>query len=156
MENGYFPMFFDIANKPVLLVGGGNINLRRVNTLLGFYADITVVSPSVKEELSVYEKEGKIKVIHQPFSEEMLEHDWFMVIAATNDAVLNHRICLMAKDKGFYANNASLKEDNDFYFPAIVREKDVVAGVCAGGKNHSLVRKVAAGMRIWLKGFLDD
>ena len=49
--DGYFPMFFNIAGKKILIAGGGNIALRRIRTLTEFHADITVMAPALKDEI---------------------------------------------------------------------------------------------------------
>ena len=50
-SNLYFPIFIPFENKKVLIYGGGKIAVRRVKTLLEFGADITVIAPTVEEEL---------------------------------------------------------------------------------------------------------
>lgn len=154
--DGYFPMFFNVEGKAVLIVGAGTIALRRVETLLSFGASITVAAPEWKEEIGFYRDAGQLKLLEQAYTHELLQEEYFMLIAATDNEILNQEICAAGKQKGFLVNNASDKSQCDFYFPAIVRQGDVVAGVCAGGKNHRLVRKVAAGMREWLKQFMDS
>lgn len=155
-NNNFFPMFFDITGKKILIAGAGNIALRRVNTLLSFGAELTVVAPEEKEEIIRYAAEKRLIHLKQRYSSEMLSDDFFMVIAATSDEVLNRQICEEGKKLGMLVNNASDRFQCDFYFPAIVTEGDVVAGVCASGKDHRLVRKAAAGMRTWLKEFIHD
>lgn len=153
-NNKFFPMFFDITGKKILIVGAGNIALRRVNTLLDFGAALTVAAPEEKEEIAQYAAENRLVHLKQPYSHEMLSEDWFLVIAATSDEALNRQICEDGKKLGMLVNNASDRSQCDFYFPAIVSEGDVVAGVCASGRDHRLVRKTAAGMRTWLKNFM--
>ena len=153
--NVYFPMFFNIEGKKILIIGAGNIALRRVETLLSFGACLTVAAPEWKEQIGRYGSDGKLQLLKQVYSPELIRSEYFMVIAATDNGQLNRKICLESKKQGILSNNASDKSQCDFYFPAIVRQGDVIAGVCAGGKNHRLVRRVAAGMRGWLKQFME-
>ena len=155
-EDGFFPMFFNIAGKKILIVGAGNIALRRIHTLIEFQAEVTVIAPVLKEEIRELFRTGSVHMEEREYQDTDRLSEYFMVIAATNDADLNRRICNAGKEQGILVNNASDKSQCDFYFPAIVKEGNVVAGVCAGGKDHSLVRKTAAGMRIWLKEFLEQ
>ena len=154
--NEYFPMFFNLTGKRVFLAGAGTIALRRVETLLTFGAEITVAAPQIRQELKQYETQGRLRIVEQEFDSSMLKEDYFMVIAATSQADVNREICRLGKERGILVNNASDKSQCDFYFPAIVRQGDVVAGVCAGGKDHGLVRRTAAAMRVWLKQFLES
>ena len=152
--DGYFPMFFNIEGKKILIVGAGNIALRRVETLLSFGAGLTVVAPEWKEQIAGYKAAGQLTLVEGPYMKSMISQDYFMVIAATDNSQLNYEICCECRKLGILVNNASDKSQCDFYFPAIVRQGDVIAGVCACGKNHALVRRVAAGMRNWLQKFM--
>ena len=153
----YFPMFFNIEGKQILIVGAGTIALRRIETLLSFGVALTVAAPDCKDAVLEYAQAGKLQYLDRGYHPDMLEKPYFMVIAATDDFELNRKICEDAREKTqALVNNAADKSQCDFYFPAIVREGDVIAGVCAGGKNHRLVRRAAAGMRSWLKQFMEQ
>ena len=58
-NNGYFPMFVDISEKKIMVIGGGNIAARRVKTLCDFCNHITVVAPEIHLELEKLEQEEK-------------------------------------------------------------------------------------------------
>ena len=60
MKRPYFPIFIDISEKKIQIIGGGRIALRRVKTLLAFTEKIQVISPQVSEALEQYVKEGRI------------------------------------------------------------------------------------------------
>ena len=74
----------------------------------------------------------------------------FLVIAATNDPVTNDKIVQLCRRRGIPVNHAGDQSQCDFQFPAIVRNDLVVIGINAGGKNHGLVKRVAAGLREWI------
>ena len=54
----YFPMFIDLSDKNVVVVGGGNIATRRVKTLLQFTRNVTAIAPKVTEELRGLERQA--------------------------------------------------------------------------------------------------
>ena len=56
----FFPIFFDIKQKPCLVIGGGEVAARKVSLLLKAQAEVTVVSPELARELSDWHEEGKI------------------------------------------------------------------------------------------------
>lgn len=140
----YFPIFIPIENKKVLIYGGGKIAVRRVKTLLEFGADITVIAPTVEEELKC---EKRITWKKDIYKEGSIEKDVFCVIAITDNSEVNEAIYKECKSKNIMVNNASNKEECDFLFPAIIKEGQVVAGLTASGTNHKLVRKVAKRLR---------
>lgn len=70
-----------------------------------------------------------------------------MVLAATDDPVLNHRITELCRAGNIPVNNASCKEDCDFFFPAILQEEELTIGVSSGGDDHKKVAEVCAKLR---------
>ncbi len=152
----YFPVFFNLKGKKILIVGAGTIALRRIEALLPFEPDIVVAAPDCKIEIEQYRDAGQLSFLQREYTNWacMDQSGYFMVIAATNHPELNRQICDDGRNAGAFVNNASDKSQCDFYFPAIVKQGEIVAGVCASGKNHGLVRKVAADMRKWLREYM--
>ena len=62
----YFPMFVDLSDKSIVVVGGGNIATRRVKTLLSFTRNVTVIAPRITVELSELGKAGQIQILNRP------------------------------------------------------------------------------------------
>ena len=99
-EDGYFPMFFNIAGKKILIVGAGNIALRRIHTLMEFHAEVTVIAPVLKEEIRELYRAGSVHVEERGYQDTDRLREYFMVIAATGDADLNRKICREGKMQG--------------------------------------------------------
>ena len=147
----YFPMFVDISDKKITVVGGGNIAARRVKTLTDFCDHITVVSPEIHPELDRLEQEGKITVVRREYKREDIYDAW-MVLAATDDHKLNDEIYSVAKCLGALVNVASKKEKCDFHFPGIVKKDSYVVGINASGTDHH----GAAVLREKISGVLEE
>ena len=64
-----------------------------------------------------------------------------MVLAATSDCSVNEKICRECREKGILVNVCSDRELCDFHFPGIVSREELVIGINAGGKDHSLAKK---------------
>lgn len=137
----YFPMFVDLSDKKVVVVGGGTIATRRVKTLLQFTRNITVVAPKMTPELLEMGKAGWISAELHPVKRSDLSPA-YMVIAATNDWKLNDEIYRICKEEGIYINVCSDKEKCDFYFPGVVMKEELVVGVTASGLDHKKARQV--------------
>ncbi len=105
----YFPMFVDLSDKKIVVVGGGNIATRRVKTLLSFTRNITVVAPQMTAELLELGKTGKIEALLRPVKRQDFEFA-YMVIAATNDWKVNEQVYRVCKEEGVYVNVADDKE----------------------------------------------
>lgn len=137
----YFPMFVDLSDKNIVVVGGGNIATRRVKTLLQFTRNVTAVAPRVTAELQELGKTGYVNLITRPVKRTDFQNA-YIVIAATNDWKLNEEIYRVCKEEGIYVNVADDKSKCDFYFPGIYMHDEVVVGITASGLNHKRARKV--------------
>ena len=137
----FFPMFVDLSDKKIVVVGGGNIATRRIKTLLQFTRNITAVAPKTTMELHELGKAGFVNLINRPVKRSDFAMA-FMVIAATNDWKLNDEIYRVCKEQGIYVNVADDKSKCDFYFPGIYMQDEVVVGITASGLNHKKARRV--------------
>lgn len=137
----YFPMFIDLSDKRVVVVGGGNIATRRVKTLLQFTRNVTAIAPSMTPELQELGKTGYVELFMRPVKRSDFEMA-YMVIAATNDWKLNEQIYRICKEEGVYVNVADDKSKCDFYFPGIFMQDELVVGITASGLEQKKARKV--------------
>lgn len=96
----YFPMFIDLSDKNIVVVGGGNIATRRVKTLLSFTRNIRVIAPKVTMEMMELGKAGYVELITRPVKRTDFAMA-YMVIAATNDRKLMMRSTGSAGRKAF-------------------------------------------------------
>lgn len=146
----YFPLFVSLEGKEMLVVGGGTIATRRVKALLDFGCNICVVSPEVSEEMKDMIKNGSVKWICDSFENleqiSMNAAQPFFVLAAANSEV-NQKVVEECRKAGILVNDASRKENCDFYFPGLVKDGDVVVGITAGGKDHKLASAITSEIR---------
>ena len=124
----YFPMFIDLSDKKIVVVGGGNIATR-------------TIAPKSTMELQELGKTGYVNLITRPVKRSDFDMA-YMVIAATNDWKLNDEIYRVCKEEGIYVNVADDKSKCDFYFPGIYMKDEVVIGITASGLDHSRAKKV--------------
>lgn len=134
-ETGYFPLFMDISDKKIVVIGGGNIAARRVKVLSPFCRNLTVVAPRIHPDLLTLEEKGQIRVIRREYEREDIYDAW-MVLAATDQHKLNEEIYSVAKCLGALVNVASNREKCDFHFPGIVKKNHFVVGINASGMDH--------------------
>ena len=134
-ETGYFPLFMDISDKKIVVIGGGNIAARRVKVLSQFCWNLTVVAPRIHPDLLTLEEKGQIRVIRREYEREDIYDAW-MVLATTDQHKLNEEIYSVAKCLGALVNVASNREKCDFHFPGIVKKNHFVVGINASGMDH--------------------
>lgn len=125
----YFPFFIEIQDKPCLVVGGGVVALRKIEKLLPFGAKITVVSPAFCAELE--QMEGICRVRRQ-FSPADVEGKLF-VIGATDEETVNQEISDLCRERNIPVNIVDDREKCSFFFPALVKQGEFVAGFSSGG-----------------------
>ena len=157
MKHQWFPVFQHIAGKGVLVVGGGRIALGRIHKLLCFDCRIHIIAEEVHTELEgiIAKNSGVITVERRSFREgdcaESVERPFF-VVAATDSRAVNHEIALECAAYNIPVSVVDCKEEATFYFPAIVIDGEIVAGITSGGIDHRAVREAAKKIREALEG----
>lgn len=151
----YFPMFVDLTNQSCLVVGGGLVAYRKVKTLLDFEAKVIVVAEAICDELSVLAKDNadSVLLLNKAFEEKDLAGKK-IVIAATDDTLLNHEISLKCQENGTMINAVDQKEDCSFIFPSYVKEQNLVAAFSSGGNSPVLTQYLKAKEKEVLTPFL--
>jgi precorrin-2 dehydrogenase/sirohydrochlorin ferrochelatase len=137
----YYPVLIQLDRKKVVVVGGGSVAERKIETLLEYGAQVQVISRELTPRLRGYREGGKIGFLGQEFNEDCLEQA-FMVIAATNDPNLNHQVSEKAKEKGLLVNAVDQPSDCNFILPSVLRRGDLLIAVSTSGKSPALAKKV--------------
>ena len=140
MANKFFPVSIDINNKNILVIGAGKIALRKVETLLNYNCNIIVITKDILEEKFLeLEKNNKIKILkNQEFEEKFLENI-FLVIAATDNEVLNKNISQLCINKNILVNNITSKDDMNVRFASIYEKDDIQIAISANGNPKKAV-----------------
>ena len=128
----YFPMFIDLKDKPVLIVGGGAVALRKLEKLRPYGPALTVVAPEISPEI---EAAPDVTVRHRAFQREDLCPPPAMVIAATDDRETNHTVAALCREKNIPVNVADDPAACTFLFPALVQQGEFSAGISTGGAS---------------------
>lgn len=128
----HFPMFIDLEQKPVLVVGGGSVAMRKLQKLAPYGPKVTVVSPKFLPEI---EEMTEITRISREFQESDLEPIPEMVIAASDQTEVNHRISELCKERHIPVNVVDDPAACSFLFPALVQQGRFSAGISTGGAS---------------------
>jgi len=137
----YYPILVNLRGQKVVVVGGGKVAERKIETLLHCSAVVHVVSRDLTDTLSGYAEEGKITYLGNAFLDSQLDGA-FMVIAATDDAELNRRVSLAAKRQNLLVNAVDQPEDCNFIVPSILQRGDLIIAVSTSGKSPALARRI--------------
>jgi siroheme synthase-like protein len=135
----YYPIFIDIENRNVLIVGGGAVCARKAETMMKYGARVTIVSPEVTEEIEAWEKSGRLAVRRKEYEASDLD-DASMVIASTDDLCVNARVARDCRKRRIPVNVVDVTHLCEFIVPAVIEQGSIQVAVSTGGKSPALAR----------------
>ncbi|MEH6445137.1 MAG: siroheme synthase CysG [Oceanospirillaceae bacterium] len=139
----YLPLFFKLENRNALLVGGGQVALRKARMLVRTKAIVTVVSHEIDPQLSQLLADNNGIAIIGEYQPSLLA-DKLLVTAATDDEALNKRVYQDALALNIPVNVVDNPALCTFVFPAIVDRSPIVIAISSGGQAPVLVRVLRA------------
>ena len=138
-----FPLFFKLEDRKVLIVGGGDVALRKADLLSRAGTCITVLAPSISTEIQALLSDSKHELIYENYNKAYMAGAR-VIIAATDDEALNHQIHADATELNIPVNVVDTPHLCDFIFPAIVDRNPIVIGISSNGKAPVLARLLRA------------
>lgn len=135
----YLPIFCRLDNKPVLLVGGGEVAQRKVRLLLDAGAQLTVVAPELDPELAELAANGSIEWLAGEFAPAQLAGKW-LVVAATDRREVNALVYQSANQARIFANVVDDPKRSSFIMPSIIDRSPLMVAISSGGKAPVLAR----------------
>ncbi|BEN24029.1 siroheme synthase CysG [Serratia marcescens] len=135
----YLPIFADLKQRPVLVVGGGDVAARKVDLLQRAGAEIRIVAQSLSPELEQQRQQGQLLWLGKTFDPQQLD-DVFLAIAATDDNALNAAVFAEADKRRVLANVVDDQPRCSFIFPSIIDRSPLVVAVSSSGQAPVLAR----------------
>lgn len=157
----YFPLFIELRGRKCLIVGGGRVALRKAQVLSEFGADVEVAAQRVCREIKILAQKtsegesGGISYREKTFDEADLKGK-FLVVAATDDARLNHMVSCCCRERGIFVNAVDQMEDCDFIFPSYIKEGEVIGAFVSGGKSPVISQYLKSCTGKYLTPFLGE
>jgi len=137
----YYPVFLDIAGKPTVVIGGGQVALRKVEGLLDAGAHVSVVSPILHPDLEALVATGRVRHIARQYSAGDLE-GYLLAFVGTDDRSANAAVAREGRQRGVWVNAVDDPPNCDFVTPAVARRGDIVLAVSTGGGSPAMARKL--------------
>ena len=138
----YYPIFLDLRAKPVLVVGGGKVALRKTKGLLEAEARVTIIAPRVLDEL----RSLPVDVFDRDYrSGDCTGHT--LIFAATSSREVNAQIGREAAALGIPSNIADAPAECGFIVPARFTESGVQVAVSTGGLDPRRAVAIRNGIR---------
>jgi uroporphyrin-III C-methyltransferase/precorrin-2 dehydrogenase/sirohydrochlorin ferrochelatase len=149
----YFPLFLDLAGRPVLVVGGGEVAARKVALLRECGARVTIVAPALGAALAAAHAAGEVAHRARGFEATDVEGAR-LAIAATDDAAVNRAVAAAAEARGIAVNVVDDLELSTGILPAIVDRSPIVVAVSTSGSAPALARRLRTEIETLLDGAL--
>lgn len=139
----YLPVFMKLRGRTSVVIGGGEVALRKVSMLLKADATVIVVSPELCPELADWHAQDKISHVDARFDPPQLDGAQ-LVIAATDDEEVNRQVSIAAQARNIPVNVVDAPELCTFVVPSVVDRSPIVIAISSGGKAPVLARLVRA------------
>ncbi|MDY6854465.1 MAG: bifunctional precorrin-2 dehydrogenase/sirohydrochlorin ferrochelatase [Thermodesulfobacteriota bacterium] len=137
----YYPINVDITDKICVVLGGGRIAQRKVESLLKYKGAVTVISPSLTPKLKELQSLGKIKNVCREYQSGDIK-DAFVVFCATNDSNINKKAAEEAKKRGILFNVVDMPKMCNFIVPSVVQRGDLFISISTNGKSPALAKRI--------------
>jgi len=137
----YLPIFTKLDNKPVLVVGGGEVALRKCRAFLKASASVTLVAPWFCDELKEHAHNNEVTLIDAYFEESHLDGK-MLVIAATDRDDVNNNVFELANARNVFVNVVDDQPKCTFIFPSIVDRDPITIAISSAGTAPVLARRL--------------
>ena len=137
----FFPILINLRKMPCLVIGGGNVALRKVNTLLNFKIKVTVIAPRICKPLVDLSKKNKIKIIRKSYYKDFLKN-FEIIFCATDNPQTNQTVSKDCKDENKLLNVADVPELCDFILPAVVKRGNLTISVSSQGRAPFFAKEI--------------
>jgi len=137
----YYPIFLSIQGKNCVVIGGGNVALRKVKALLDCGAKVTLISPKPHPQIVKLSKGRAIHFIQRDYEKEDLE-EAVIAFACTDVKKVNRKVAEDAKKVGVLVNVADDPGPSNFIIPSFFRRGNLTIAVSTAGVSPALARKI--------------
>ena len=139
----HLPIFINVRQNSCLVIGGGDIALRKINLLIKAQAKVDCLSPLFCEGITNLSQSGDVNLIQKRFESDDIK-DYAIIIASTDDSSVNALISKSAKKARIPVNVVDSPELSSFIMPSIVDRSPVIIAVSSAGKAPVLARIIRA------------
>ena len=136
-----FPVFADLSGREVLVVGGGEVALRKIEALLHAGAAVTVHARELHPILAAWLAQGRLSRREGQFDPAWIDGAWLLVVA-TDDRAFNAMLAAQAEARRKLANVVDDATLSSFQVPAVVERDPLVLAISSGGAAPMLARRL--------------
>jgi len=135
----YYPIFIDVEDRDIVIIGGGEVCARKAETMMRYGARVTIVSPQFTPEIEQWGADGKLTLRRKRYESADLDGA-SIVIASTDDTSVNEQVAADSRARKVPVNVVDVTPLCEFIVPAIIEKGSVTIAVSTGGKSPALAR----------------
>ena len=135
----FYPLNFDVEEKSCVVVGGGEVALRKIQGLLAAGAVVKVIAPEICAGVEELFRRGEISLTRENFSAELLG-DEVILIAATNNPEVNRQVSEVARSKKILVN--VVDGGGNFNVPSTIRRGELLLTISTGANSPAFAKFV--------------
>lgn len=155
--NALYPIFVKFENFDILIVGGGNVGLEKITSVLNNSprAHVTLVGETILPEIRSFAANFEnVILLEKAFEPSDLDDKNFAIIA-TDNKELNHSIKLLTESRRILTNVADTPDLCDFYLGSIVQKGDLKIAISTNGKSPTIAKRLKEVLNAALPNELD-
>lgn len=141
VNSSYYPLFLNLKSKYCVVVGGGEVALRKIKSLLDYGARVIVISPSIHPDIVQLAESKTVTLIKREYKPGDLKSS-FLAIVATADVKTNEIVAEEAKNQGILVNVVDSPLKSDFILPSYFHRGNLTIAVSTAGKSPALARRI--------------
>jgi len=134
-----YPLFLDLTNQPVIVIGAGGVATRKVRTLLAAEARVTVVSPEANAAIRQLARSNRVKWVRRRYRRGDLRGA-LLTVAATDDLAVNASVCDEAKRLRVLVNCIAPPSSGNFIVPSHVHRGGISLAISTGGASPAFAK----------------
>jgi len=140
-QNPWLPITLRLAGARVIVVGGGEVAVRKVRLLLKASPRIEIVALELNAELAALAEQGVVRLIGESFDTAQIQ-GCRLVIAATDDRDLNRQVAAAADAANVPVNCVDDPAPSSFITPSLVERAPLWVAISSGGAAPVLARRL--------------
>ena len=144
-----YPLFAALADRAVLVVGGGEVAARKAAALRAAGARVRVGAPTLNVQLAQAVARGEVQHMCGTFTENWLDDVW-LVVAATDDGRVNAQVAAAAQARRILANVVDDAQLSSFHVPAVIDRSPLIVAISSGAAAPMLARWLRERLEILL------
>lgn len=137
----YFPMFYSLNNKKILLIGAGKIASKKLEKLLDFTENISIIALDIDESILEKTKKYNLNIIKKSYEKADIK-GFDIVISTVDDLSLQKSIYFECKEEKILYNCVDLQECCDFLFPSYIKDGDLTIAISTNGSSPSFSKSL--------------